>query len=382
MTRTHRLRAAAAAAAGILAVSLAACSSGDSTATSTSAAAAGGTSAAASGAATTSASSAASSAAGGSSASSAAAGGGSAAGQKIAFVIKPLDNTYFGAMAEGAQKAADEAGVELTVVAAENVTDDSGQASKLNALVTAGYGCYVVNPTSQTNLITGLVPVSQAGTPIVNLDLPIDLDAAKAAGVNVTTYVGTNNETAGEAGGEAMVKLLQPQDQVALIGGLVADPGNIARLAGFEKAVQGKLTVTQTVAADFDKAKATSAASTILIANPDIKGFFTPSGDMAMGIQQAVAEAGKTGQVAVVGIDGTKEQLQDIVDGGQPAAIEQFPYLMGVQSVQACVAAMGGKQIPDKVETPVLTVTKDNAQAALDAFPAPPAGFEVPNPFN
>lgn len=376
MTRTHRLRTAATAAAGILAVSLAACSSGGSTATSTTAtaAAASGTSAAAS----TAAGSGTSSAAEGSSA----AGGGSAAGKKVAFVIKPLDNTYFGAMAEGAQKAADEAGVELTVVAAENVTDDSGQASKLNALVTAGYGCYVVNPTSQTNLITGLVPVSQAGTPIVNLDLPIDLDAAKAAGVNVTTYVGTNNETAGQAGGEAMVKLLQPNDQVALIGGLVADPGNIARLAGFTKAVEGKLTVTQTVAADFDKAKAKSAASTILIANPDIKGFFTPSGDMAMGIQQAVAEAGKTGQVAVVGIDGTQEQLQDIVAGGQPAAIEQFPYLMGVQSVQACVAAMDGKQIPEKVETPVLTVTKDNAQAALDAFPAPPAGFEVPNPFN
>lgn len=302
-------------------------------------------------------------------------------GGKVAFVIKPLDNTYFGAMAEGAQAAADEAGVELTIVAAENVTDDSGQASKLNALVTAGYDCYVVNPTSQTNLLTGLVPVSEAGTPIVNLDLPIDLDAAEDSGVTVTTYVGTNNETAGAAGGEAMLDLVEEGSQVALIGGLVADPGNIARLAGFEKAVEGKLEITQTVAADFDKAKAKSAAATILIANPDIKGFFTPSGDMAMGIQQAVEEAGMNDKVAVVGIDGTKDQLADIVAGGQPAAIEQFPYLMGVQSVQACVAAMGGATIPETVETPVLIVTAENAQAALDAFPAPPEGFVVPNPF-
>lgn len=309
------------------------------------------------------------------------AGGDTEGSGRIAFVIKPLDNTYFGAMAEGAQAAADEAGVELTVVAAENVTDDSGQATKLNALVTSGYDCYVVNPTSQTNLLTGLVPVSEAGTPIVNLDLPIDLDAATDAGVDVTTYVGTNNETAGAAGGEAMLSLVDEGSQVALIGGLVADPGNIARLAGFEKAVEGKLDITQTVAADFDKAKAKSAAATILIANPDIKGFFTPSGDMAMGIQQAVEEAGKTGEVAVVGIDGTQEQLQDIVDGGQPAAIEQFPYLMGVQSVQACIAAMEGTDIPSTVETPVLIVNSENAQAALDAFPAPPEGFEVPNPF-
>ena len=306
---------------------------------------------------------------------------GSTGASKIAFVIKPLDNTYFGAMAEGAQAEADKLGVDLTVVAAETVTDDSGQASKLNALVTSGYDCYVVNPTSQTNLLTGLVPVSQEGTPIINLDLPIDLDAAKDAGVTVTSYVGTNNTTAGAAGGEAMLNLLEEGDQVALIGGLVADPGNIARLAGFEDAVEGKLEITQTVAADFDKAKAKSAASTIILGNPDIKGFFTPSGDMAMGIQQAVDEAGLDDQIAVVGIDGTKDQLGDIIAGGQPAAIEQFPYLMGAQSIQACVAAIGGKSIPETVETPVLIATSENAQEALDAFPAPPASFTVPNPF-
>ena len=306
---------------------------------------------------------------------------GSSGSIKIALVLKPLDNTYFGAMAQGAQAEATKDGVSLTVVAADNVTDDSGQAAKLNALATEGYDCYIVNPTSQTNLLTGLAPISAAGTPIVNLDLPIDTSAAKSAGVNITTYVGTNNETAGQAGGKAMMNLLSKGDGVALIGGLVGDPGSNARLKGFTDAVNGTLTITQTVAADFDKAKAKSAAATILLANPNIKGFFTPSGDMALGIQQAVEEAGKKGQVAVIGIDGTQDQLKDIVAGGEPAAIEQFPYLMGAQSVQACIAAHSGKTIPPSVETPVLTVTKDNAQAALDAFPAPPSDFVVPNPF-
>lgn len=316
------------------------------------------------------------------SAASAGASGSSSSKLKVAMVIKPLDNTYFGAMAKGAQAEADKDGVDLTVVAADNVNDDSGQASKLNALVTAGYDCYIVNPTSQTNLLTGLVPVSQAGTPIVNLDLPIDTTAAKKAGVTLTTYVGTNNETAGQAGGKAMLDLVQDGGKVALIGGLVGDPGSIARLKGFSDAVAGKLTITQTVAADFDKAKAKSAAKTILLADPDIKGFFTPSGDMALGIQQAVNEAGDKGKVSVVGIDGTQDQLKDIIAGGEPAAVEQFPYLMGAQSVQACVAAKGGKKIPSKVETPVLVVTKENAQSALDAFPAPPSDFTVPDPFN
>jgi ABC-type sugar transport system substrate-binding protein len=102
---------------------------------------------------------------------------------------------------------------------------------------------------------------------------------------------------------------------------------------------------------------------------------------MAMGIQQAVEEAGLDDQIAVVGIDGTEDQLADIVAGGQPAAIEQFPYLMGQQSVEACIAAIAGTELPASVETPVMIATPENAQAALDAFPAPPADFVVPNPF-
>ena len=50
-------------------------------------------------------------------------------------------------------------------------------------------------------------------------------------------------------------------------------------------------------------------------------------------------------------------------------------------TTQACVAAMGGTSIPANVETPVLIVDAKNAQDALDAFPAPPKGFDVPNPF-
>lgn len=306
-----------------------------------------------------------------------------AGNSKIAFVIKPLDNTYFGAMAQGAQDEAKKDGLSITVVAASSVTDNSGQASKLNSLVSAGgYGCYIVNPTSGTNLINGLVPVSKAKTPIVNLDLPIDTSAATSAGVKISTYVGTNNETAGAAGGQEMLKLLKAGGTVVPIGGIPGDPGSIARIKGFTDAVSGTLKVTATIAGNADEATAKSAAASILRQNPNVKGFFTVAGVMAMGIEQAVEQAGLKEKVAVIGVDGIQPQLQNIIAGGQPAAIEQFPYLMGVQSVQACAAAMAGKKLPADVQTPVLTVTKSNAKAALSSYPKPPAGFKVPDPFS
>ncbi|WP_319457690.1 MULTISPECIES: substrate-binding domain-containing protein [unclassified Mycobacterium] len=307
------------------------------------------------------------------------ASGGQEGGLRVAFVTKPLDNTYFGAMVSGAEDAAKKLGVTLNVQAAQNVSDDTGQASKLSALVSEGYGCYVVNPTSPTNLIT---PLAQAGdATVVNIDLEMDLDAAKAEGVNLRTYIGTVNEQAGAAGGEALLKLVPEGSKVAVIGTLAQDAGNIARQAGFHSVVDGKLDTVQTVSADADRVKAKNAAAAIMRANPEVKGFFTPAGTQAMGIQEAIEQEGRTGDVVVVGVDGTKEELQSIVDGSLASTVEQFPYLMGYQAVQACIAASDGKSLPERVDTPVLIVDKSNAADALATAPAPPAGFNVPNPF-
>ncbi len=298
---------------------------------------------------------------------------------KIAFVTKPLDNVYFGSMVTGGEAAAADLGVELTVAAAQNVSDDAGQASKLGALASSGYGCFVVNPTSPTNLIGSLAAAGDAT--IINIDLEIDVEAAQAQGVVVSTFLGTVNEDAGAAAGEAMLGLVPEGSKVAVIGTLAQDAGNIARQAGFHSVVDGKLDVVQTVSADADRVKAKNSAAAIMRANPEVVGFFTPAGTQAMGIQEAIAQEGREGEVFVVGIDGTEEELESIAAGSLAATVEQFPYLMGYQAVQACVAAHEGKTLPERVDTPVLIVTQENAAAALEASPAPPAGFEVPNPF-
>lgn len=298
---------------------------------------------------------------------------------KVAFVTKPLDNVYFGSMVTGGKAAAADLGVDLTVAAAQNVSDDTGQASKLTSLVSEGFDCYILNPTSPTNLVTPLTGAGDAT--IVNIDLEMDRDAAKAQGVTVSTYIGTVNEDAGAAAGKAMLTLVPAGSKVAVIGTLAQDAGNIARQKGFHSVVDGTLDVVQTVSADADRAKAKSEAAAIMRANPDVVGFFTPAGTQAMGIQEAIEQEGRQGDVVVVGIDGTEEELQSIVDGHLASTVEQFPYLMGYQAVQACVAASEGKTLPERVDTPVLIVDKDNAAAALAATPAPPAGFEVPDPF-
>ena len=121
-------------------------------------------------------------------------GGGSG---NVAAVVKGLDNPFFQTMESGIKEEASTAGVEVTVQAANSITDTTGQADKLNGLAGQDFSCFVVNPITGTNLIQGIAQLSAKNVPIVNIDSPIDADAAKAANAKITTYIGTDNDDAG-----------------------------------------------------------------------------------------------------------------------------------------------------------------------------------------
>ena len=93
---------------------------------------------------------------------------------KVAAVIKGLDNPFFQAMQDGVNATAQTAGVEVSVQAAADIGDTTGQADKLSALAGQDFGCYVVNPISGTNLVQSLAQVSAADKTIINIDNPVD----------------------------------------------------------------------------------------------------------------------------------------------------------------------------------------------------------------
>ena len=295
----------------------------------------------------------------------------------IAAVIKGLDNPFFQAMENGINAQAQETGAQVEIQAATSITDTTGQAEKLTAMAQQDYNCFIVNPISGTNLVQALAPVAAEGTPIVNIDSPIDADAAKEADITPTTYIGTNNEAAGAKAGDYMVETVS-SGQVALVGGIAGDVTSQARLDGFTAAVDGKLEIVQTVAADWERQKALTAATDIMRANPDLKGFFAANDDMGLGIARAVANEGKTGEIAVISVDGNEDALKAVESGDLTATVAQYPYEIGVLGVQACEAALAGTEIPTEVESPTALVNKDNAADALAAVPAPFEEYENP----
>ncbi len=315
----------------------------------------------------------------GTSTSSSAGGSSSQAGSaKIAAVIKGLDNPFFQTMESGIKDQATTGGAAVTTQAANAITDTSGQADKLTALAGQDFGCYIINPISGTNLVQGIAQLSAKKVPIVNIDSPIDAAAATAAKATISTYIGTDNNEAGQLAGKQMGTLLPGGGKVALIGGIAGDVTSGARLDGFTAGKPANLTIVQTVAADWDRQTALTKATDIIRANPDIAGFFAANDDMGLGVSRAIANEGKTGQIKVISVDGNKDAFDAVKAGGVDAVVAQYPYVIGAMGVEACQAALAGKTLPTSVKAPVQVVTKDNVDAALAAAPKPGDAYDDP----
>jgi ribose transport system substrate-binding protein len=295
----------------------------------------------------------------------------------VAVVIKGLDNPFFGTMRDGLVAAAARHRIALRVEAAADVNDAAGQASRLGAEAGQSTGCYIVSPINQTNLITPLSSVPK-GTPIVNIDLPVDRHQAAALGVHITTFIATDNAAAGTAAAATMAGMLSRGARVAVLTGPSGDANSAARIGGFRAGSRGRFDIVASAAADWDRRKARRAAADILAADHHVDGIFAANDLMALGAVAAVRSAGRRGHVAVIGVDGIGEALDAVMHGDLSATVAQYPYTMGQLGVEACLAAARGRRVPARIDAPIEVVTKQNLARVRTSLPRPLRPFADP----
>ena len=299
-------------------------------------------------------------------------------GVRLAAVIKGLDNPFFVTMRDGLVATARRRDARLSVAAAPaGLQDTAGQASELESLASEGPRCYVVNPINQTNLVGALSRVAE-DSPIVNVDSRVGEEAANAVGVEITTYIGTDNRAGGRLGADAMAALVERGARVAVITGIPGDVGSGLRSEGFERGNRGRFDVVATIAADFEREKARRATADLLRRDPRIDGVFAVNDLMALGVADAVKSAGRKGQVKVVGFDGIRQALDGVRRGSLSATVAQYPYTMGQLAIEACLAAIRGESLPGRVDAPVQVVTRENIARAQANFPEPVERFADP----
>ncbi|WKL25617.1 substrate-binding domain-containing protein [Sinorhizobium meliloti] len=187
----------------------------------------------------------------------------------------------------------------------------------------------------------------KTGIALVNIDERIDIDGLKQAGGNIEGFVTTDNKAVGKKGADFIIESLGDDGgQVAIIEGKPGVASGEARKAGateaFKNAANIELVASQP--ADWDRLKALDVATNILQSSPNLKAFYCANDTMALGVMQAVANAGKAGEVLVVGTDGTPEARDAVEAGRLTATVAQDPVQIGADGAGACRRGSQGRQ--------------------------------------
>ena len=262
-----------------------------------------------------------------------------AGGEKYAIVLKVLSSEFWQKMEQGAKEKATELGVTLDVVAANSEDDIEGQVSLAENLLDQGYTGIGVAPLTADNLVNVVAKATAKGTPVINIDEKINMDALKAANGAVIGFITTDNVAVGAKGAGFIVEQLgSAGGQVAIIEGKAGTASGEARKQGATEAFTAAAGVelVDSQPADWDRTKAFDLATNYISKYPDLKAIYCANDTMAMGAQEAVAQSGRT--ILVVGTDGNADAVESVNAGGLAATVAQDSAGIGAKAVEDLVA--------------------------------------------
>lgn len=278
----------------------------------------------------------------------------------VALVLKTLNHPFFVDMRRGAQEAADRLGVDLQVQAAEREIDVDKQMQIVENMLQTGIDVLAITPSGSREIVSALVKATSAKVPIVIVDTRLDAKAAADAGVRTETFIGSDNYEGGKVAGEYVVKVTGGKARVGILEGIPGHETGDSRLRGFRDAVAKSpgVTIAASQPANWERDQGFNVFQNMLQAHADIDTVFAANDLMALGAVEAIAAAGKTGKIRVVGFDALDDAKKAIEAGTMDASVAQFPYEMGRVAVESAVKILAGEKIPGDIMVKLEMVTK------------------------
>ena len=276
-------------------------------------------------------------------------------GKSICYITAANSHFYVTPANEGAQAAADAAGVKLTIVS-EEFSPQTG-ADQLNSCVSRKVDGILLWPLDANSYLPGLLKAQQAGIPVVAIDTKAGEESMKL----IASFVGADKYGQGQISAKQMNEALDGSGDVVIIAGQAGNNTTIMRTDGFLADKAEGINVLATVNADFDQQKALVASRDLITKFGDqIDGVYAEDDAMAAGFLQALKESGLDLKPVILGIGGTKTAFDAIAAGEMTSTIMQPPFENGRLAIETLVKVMSGETVNADVPLENTVVTKDN----------------------
>lgn len=258
----------------------------------------------------------------------------------------------------GFSKTVQTAGGQLTIDTSspQGENDEEGQLTILKDQVRKGVNAILLSPISDANCIPGVEAAHQANIPVFSINNEFN---------GADMFVGPNSLNQGELAANWVNEKLGGTGNVAIVMGMPKTAVTRNRTQGFADwfAANGsQIKVVEKQNADWDRSKAKDLATTWLKVHPDLKAIFCNNDVMALGVIEAVKQAGLTlnKDIYVVGCDGTGEAYDSVKKGEMAATISSFPYYEGYMGAEVAYRMLVGQNVPRVVFTPCKMIDASN----------------------
>lgn len=266
----------------------------------------------------------------------------------------PILDQFLQTVADAMQAKADEEGVELTIVAADEQTDT--QLGQVENFISQGVDAILVVPVD-TDAAGPMTQAAQdAGVPLVYVNRrPSDLPSG-------VPYVGSDSLYAGTVEMQALAELAGGEGNVVILQGDPANEAAVLRTQGCEDVVAENpgMTVTKTQAGNWYREEGLAIMENWIQSGDPIDVVCANNDEMALGAIQALKNADMLDDVYVGGVDATADALAAMEAGELEVTVFQDAAGQGAGGVEAAVGLINGDTVEDYVDIPYQLVTPEN----------------------
>jgi ribose transport system substrate-binding protein len=250
--------------------------------------------------------------------------------------------------------------VEWTLATAEN---PEKQIKDLETMMAAGVDAIVVLATESAPITPTAEQIHQRGILLVNVDRGFLKPVADV-------FIEGDNKSFGKKSAEYMVQKLGGKGKIVILEGIPCTVNSDrvdAALAVF-KANPG-IEILDRQTGMWNKEKALNVMQTFLLKHPQIDAVWAQDDDMALGVEQALKEAGRDKNIWILGGAGMKDIVKRVMDGDAmyPADITYPPSMIAVGMQKAVSILRDGRDkvmqfMPRHMMLDVEMITPENAK--------------------
>ena len=288
----------------------------------------------------------------------------------VTLVAKSTQTEFWLSVFAGAEAAATEYNLQLTILGPETEEDYESQNTMVAQAVEDGAEALVFSAIDYENNAAAIDAAARKGVKVVAIDSSVDSD-------QVSIYIGTDNYAAGQMAAQAALDRVAGELKVGVVNYDIRSANGQERERGatdvFAQSGRAEITAVINTLAEAEQAEWDAAA--MLQNHPEINVLLAFNEPTSVGAAQAVKELGLSETVFLVGFDSNVATVDGMQEGSVDALIVQNPYAMGYLGVESAYKLLTGQEggLEHVVDTSTQIVDRSNlftmdSQKALFAF--------------